>query len=96
MNEYTDPQVAAILNERGSRAGEAFGPVSVEWVRSSAGLTSLKERLIAAGMLTGKQIETRTQAQRIRYNRAAAMQGTRGERTSELSVLHDLAESHRC
>ncbi|HAM56168.1 MAG TPA: hypothetical protein DCQ64_12500 [Candidatus Rokubacteria bacterium] len=58
LDEYTDAQVAAILNERGLRtgAGEAFDPVSVQWVRSSAGLTSLKERLLAAGMLTGTQI----------------------------------------
>ena len=58
LDEYTDAQVAAILNERGLRtgAGDAFDPVSVQWVRFSAKLKSLKERLLDAGMLTGKQI----------------------------------------
>ncbi len=40
--------------------------------------------------------KTRTQAQRFRYNRVAAMQCTRGEPTSELSVPRKLAESQRC
>ena len=42
LDEYTDAQVATILNERGLRtgAGEAFDAVSVQWVRSSAGLTT--------------------------------------------------------
>src|SRR5438093_7107651 len=49
LDEYTDTQVAAILNERSLRtgAGEAFDAV-VQWVRSSAGLTRLKQRLLAA------------------------------------------------
>ena len=61
LDEYTDARVAAILNERGLRtgAGEAFDPTSVQWVRTAAGLKSLKERLLAAGMLTGKQIRAR-------------------------------------
>jgi hypothetical protein len=47
-----------ILNERGLRtgAGDAFDPISVQWVRFSAKLKSLKERLLEAGMLTSKQL----------------------------------------
>ena len=37
-------------------AGEAFDAVSVQRIRSSAGVMSLKEGLLAAGMLTGTQI----------------------------------------
>jgi hypothetical protein len=71
LDEYTDAQVAAILNERGLRtgAGDAFDPVSVQWVRTSAGLTSLKERLIAAGMLTGKQIAAQLGVRRTTIGR---------------------------
>ena len=58
LGEYTDTQVAHILNERGLRtgAGVAFDTTSVQWLRFSAKLPSLKERLIAAGMLTTKQL----------------------------------------
>src|SRR5262249_33877888 len=58
---YTDAQVAHILNERGLRtgAGDGFDPASVQWVRFSAKLKSLKERLLAAGMLTSKQLSTK-------------------------------------
>jgi hypothetical protein len=61
LNEHTDARVAAILNERGRRtgAGDAFDGVSVQWVRFSAKLPSLKERLLAAGMLTSKQMAAR-------------------------------------
>ena len=71
LDEYTDAQVAAILNERGLRtgAGEAFDAVSVQWVRSSAGLTSLKERLLAAGMLTGTQIAAQLGVRRTTIGR---------------------------
>jgi len=58
LDDYTDAHVAHILNERGLRtgAGDAFDAVSVQWVRSTAKLPSLKQRLIAAGMLTTQQI----------------------------------------
>jgi hypothetical protein len=61
LDEYTDAQVATRLNERGLRtgAGDTFDPVSVQWVRFSHKLTSLKERLLAAGWLTCKQITAR-------------------------------------
>ena len=57
LDEYTNAQVAHLLNERGLRtgAGEAFDSASVQWVRLSAKLKSLKERLLEAGMLTRRQ-----------------------------------------
>ncbi|MGH8577390.1 MAG: recombinase family protein [Gammaproteobacteria bacterium] len=61
LDEYTDAQVAHILNERGLRtgAGDAFDPASVQWVRFSTKLKSLKERLLEAGMLTRRQISAK-------------------------------------
>jgi DNA invertase Pin-like site-specific DNA recombinase len=58
LEEYTDAQVADRLNEKNLRTGtgEAFDGVSVQWVRLSAKLKSLRERLIDAGWLTSKQI----------------------------------------
>jgi DNA invertase Pin-like site-specific DNA recombinase len=58
LDDYTDAQVAHVLNERGVRtgAGDAFDPFSVQWVRFSAKLKSLKQRLLDAGMLTSKQL----------------------------------------
>lgn len=57
LDEYTNAQVAHLLNERGLRtgAGEAFDSASVQWVRRSTKLKSLKERLLEAGMLTRRQ-----------------------------------------
>jgi hypothetical protein len=40
--------------------------------------------------------EDRTQAQRVRYNRAVIREGTRGELPGDLSVPRSLTESHRC
>ena len=61
LGEYTDAQVAHILNERGllTGAGDAFDATSVHWVRFSAKLCTLKERLLAAGMVTGKELRTK-------------------------------------
>ena len=58
LDEDSDAQVAHLLNERGLRtgAGEAFDPMSVQWVRFSAKLKSLKQRLLDAGMMTRKQL----------------------------------------
>jgi hypothetical protein len=58
LDEYTDAQVAHLLNERGlsTGAGAAFDPMSVQWVRFSAKLKSLKERLLEAGMVTRRQM----------------------------------------
>jgi len=61
LNEYTDAQVARILNERGMRtgAGDAFGTESIKWVRYSAKIKSLKERLLEAGWLTVEQVSAK-------------------------------------
>src|SRR5216117_2809087 len=58
LDEYTDAQVARILNYRGMRtgAGDAFATVSIKWVRYSAKIKSLKERLLDAGWLTVEQV----------------------------------------
>lgn len=58
LNEYTDAQVARILNDRGMRtgAGDAFATESIKWVRYSAKIKSLKERLLEEGWLTVKQV----------------------------------------
>ena len=58
LDVYTDAQVANLLNERGLRtgAGDAFDPASVQWVRFSAQLKSLKERLLGEGWISGKQM----------------------------------------
>jgi DNA invertase Pin-like site-specific DNA recombinase len=54
LEEHTDAQVATILNERGvlSGAGAPFSSDAVRWLRNSAGLKSLKQRLREKGWLT--------------------------------------------
>jgi hypothetical protein len=61
LDEYTDAQVARILNEQQMRtgAGDSFSTASIKWVRYSARIQSLKERLLADGWLTVKQVSTR-------------------------------------
>ena len=61
MNEYTDAQVARILNDRGMRtgAGVAFATESIQWVRYSAKIKSLKERLLEAGWLTVEPVSAK-------------------------------------
>jgi hypothetical protein len=58
LDEYTNAQVANQLNKQQMRTGtgESFDAVSVQWVRFSAKLKSLKERLLEAGWLTSKQV----------------------------------------
>jgi hypothetical protein len=71
LDEYTDAQVARILNERGLRtgAGDAFDTPSIQWVRFSAKIKSLKERLLDAGMLTVKQISAQLGVHRSTINK---------------------------
>ena len=61
LDEYTDAQAARILNEQEMRtgAGDPFDTVSVKWLRYSAKIKSLKERLLDAGWLTVKQVSAR-------------------------------------
>jgi len=71
LGEYSDAQVAHILNERGLRtgAGDAFDAAAVQWVRCSAKLPSLKQRLIASGMLTTRQLGERLGVKRTTIQR---------------------------
>jgi hypothetical protein len=58
LDEYTDTQIAKILNERGLQTGtgDPFDQTSVQWVRFSAKYKSLKQRLLDAGWISCKQI----------------------------------------
>jgi DNA invertase Pin-like site-specific DNA recombinase len=71
LDEYTDAQVAHVLNERGLQtgAGDPFDAVSVQWVRTTAKLKSLKERLLESGMVTAKQLRERLGVQRSTLDR---------------------------
>lgn len=71
LDEYTDAHVAHILNQRGLRtgAGKPFDAVSVQWLRLSAKLPSLKDRLLAAGMLTAKQLSQKLGVKRTTISR---------------------------
>jgi hypothetical protein len=61
LDEYTDAEVANILNQRGLRTGvgDDFKETSVKWVRYTKELKSLKARLLEAGWLTRKQMEAK-------------------------------------
>jgi hypothetical protein len=71
LDEYTDAQVAHQLNQRGLRtgAGDAFDPVSVQWVRYAHQLKSLKQRLLDEGWLTGRQAQDRLGVKRTTLQR---------------------------
>ena len=58
LDEYTDAHIVHVLNERGLKtgAGDAFTAESIYWIRHSAKLKSLKQRLLDAGMCTTKQM----------------------------------------
>ena len=88
LDEYTDAQTARILNERGLRtgAGDAFDPGSVQWVRFSAKLNSLKERLLEAGMLTRRQLSAKLGVGRTTLGR------WRQEGRSKARICNDLGE----
>jgi hypothetical protein len=80
LDEYTDAQVAHILNERGLRtgAGKAFDAASVQWVRTTAKLPTLEDRLLAAGMLTAKQLGEKLGVKRTtlgRWRRQGLLEG---------------------
>jgi len=61
LEEYTDSQVARILNEQKLRtgAGDSFNTASIKWIRFSANIKSLKERLLESGWLTVKEVSAR-------------------------------------
>jgi len=58
LDEYTDAQVANILNERGLQTGtgDTFDKTNVKWVRFAAKYKSLKQRLLDAGWISSKQL----------------------------------------
>jgi DNA invertase Pin-like site-specific DNA recombinase len=58
LDEHSDAEVANILNERGrhSGAGDDFNATSVQWVRFSTKLRSLRQRLLDEGWVTGKHL----------------------------------------
>ena len=58
LDEHTDEEIAAILNERGvhSGAGKHFHPRMIGRLRRSYGLKSRYQRLREAGMLTGREM----------------------------------------
>ena len=55
--EYTDAQIAHVLNERGltTGSGQQFDGTSVRWVRNVERCPSLKQRLLEAGWRTTTQ-----------------------------------------
>ena len=58
LDEYTDAHIIHVLSERGLKtgAGDAFTSESLQWLRFSAKLKTLKQRLLEAGMLTATQM----------------------------------------
>lgn len=58
LNEHTDEQVAAILNERGLRSGKgcAFHGYTIKKLRDTYGLKSRYTRLREAGLLTTEEM----------------------------------------
>jgi DNA invertase Pin-like site-specific DNA recombinase len=58
LDEHTDSEISAILNERGHVTGACapFDVAAVAWVRHGHRLPSLKQRLIAAGGITTVQL----------------------------------------
>ena len=71
LNEYTDTQAAHMLNERRMRtgAGAVFDMDSIRWVRHSARIRSLKERLLDSGMLTRRQLSEQLGIERTTISR---------------------------
>ena len=61
MNDHTDGEIAAILNQRGYRTGHghAFDPISVKVVRDNYALKSRHDRLRERGLLTVLEIADR-------------------------------------
>jgi DNA invertase Pin-like site-specific DNA recombinase len=61
LNDYTDSQVAGVLNERGLRSGKGapFNAIIVTHLRKAYGLTDRYTRLRARGLLTVQEIATK-------------------------------------
>lgn len=65
LDQYTDTQIVHVLNERGLKTGadDAFTPESIQWLRFSAKLKTLKQRLLEAGMWTTKKMTAYSSSQ---------------------------------
>ena len=88
LDEHTDAEGAHALNQRGrcTGAGDAFDPVSVQWVRFSYKLQSLKQRLLAAGWLTRQQITAQLGIGRTTLGRWRAAGRITGRLCNDLGV----------
>lgn len=77
---HTDSEIAAILNGRGLKtgAGMPFTATNVRWAKQVFHLKSLKQRLLAKGMLTSYEIAAQlgvkraTVIERVRYGQLRA------------------------
>ena len=80
LDQYTDAQVARLLNQRGLRtgAGDPFDTVSVQWVRYTAKIKNLKQRLLESGWLTIEQISATLGLRRTSINRHRVPGKTQG------------------
>jgi len=81
LNDYTNEQVAAILNERGLRSGKGccFHGYTIQKLCGVYGLKSRYERLRAAGMLTAKEVGDRlkiTSKTAIKWYYAGLLKGS--------------------
>lgn len=61
QEHHTDAETVAILNQRGLRtgAGKPFTLKSLRWVRQARGTRSHKQHLLAAGLLTTKEMASK-------------------------------------
>ena len=73
LDEYTDAQVARVLNERTlhTGGGDAFDGGSVQWVRLAHRLKSLKQRLLESGWLTRRETSSRLRGDTIDARKVA-------------------------
>ena len=60
LDQYTDGEIAAQLNQQGLRSGKGgrFTRITIENIRHSYGLRSRRDRLLETGMLTVREVAT--------------------------------------
>ena len=71
LDEYTDAQVARVLNDRAlhTGAGDTFDGDSVKWVRFAHRLKSLKQRLLDSGWVTQQEMSSKLGVKRSTLGR---------------------------
>ena len=81
----TDKEIAAIFNERGLKtgAGEVFTATSVQWVRKTMHIKSLRKRLRNKGMLTSTEMGQQLGVDRQTVVKRAKLGELRGRRTND-------------